>query len=54
MAQAKLQKCYDMAVNYFRCMCRDKTNLERRPPVAHCLRDPDHVFTQKPGLRCGG
>lgn len=47
----KLQKFYDMAVNYFRCKCLDKTNLERRPPVALCLRDPDHVFTIKPGFK---
>ena len=50
-AQPKLQKLYDMAVNYFRCKCLDKTNLKRRPPVALCLRDPDHVFTLKPGFR---
>lgn len=47
----KLEKFYDMAVNYFRCKCLDKTNLERRPPVALCLRDLDHVFTIKPGFK---
>ena len=47
----RLQKFYDMAVNYFQCKCLDKTNLERRPPVALCLRDPDHVFTIKPGFK---
>lgn len=50
-AQPKLQKLYDMAVNYFQCKCLDKTNLERRPPVALSLRDPDHVFTIKPGFK---
>lgn len=50
-AQPKLQIFYEMAVNYFRCKCLDKKNLERRPPVALCLRDPDHVFTIKPGFR---
>jgi hypothetical protein len=50
-AQPKLQKCFEMAVNYFRCKCLDKTSLERRPPVSLCLRDPDHVFTLKPGFR---
>ena len=50
-AQPKLKTFYDMAVNYFRCKCLDKTNLERRPPVALCLRDPDHVFTIKPGFK---
>ena len=47
----KLQKFFDMAVNYFQCKCLDKTNLERCPPVALCLRDPDHVFTIKPGFK---
>jgi hypothetical protein len=51
VAQPKLQKFYEMAVNYFQCKCLNKTNLERRPPVALCLRDPDHVFTLKPGFR---
>jgi hypothetical protein len=46
----RLQIFYDMAVNYFRCKCLDKHNLERRPPVALCLRDPDYVFTLKPGF----
>lgn len=50
-AQPKLQTFYDMAVNYFRCKCLDKTDLERRPPVALCLRDPDHVYTVKPGFQ---
>lgn len=50
-AQPKLQKFYDMAVNYFRCKCLDKFNLERRPPVSLCLRDPDHIFTAKPGFK---
>jgi len=50
-AKPKLERFYDMAVNYFRCKCLDKTNLERRPPVALCLRDPDHVFTVKPGFK---
>lgn len=49
-AQPKMEKFFDMAVNYFRCKCLDKTNLERCPPVALCLRDPDHVFTVKPGF----
>ncbi|HBJ33420.1 MAG TPA: hypothetical protein DDZ51_01405 [Planctomycetaceae bacterium] len=47
----KLEKFFDMTVNYFRCKCFDRTNLERRPPVSLCLRDPDHVFTLKPGYR---
>lgn len=47
----RLQKFFDMTINYFRCKCLDKTNLERCPPVALCLRDPDHVFTMKPGYK---
>ena len=49
-ANFKLEKFFDMSVNYFRCKCLDKTNLERRPPVSLCLRDPDHVFTVRPGF----
>lgn len=40
-AQPKMEKFYDMAVNYFKCKCLDKTKVERCPPVALCLRDPD-------------
>ena len=50
-ARPRLQKFHDMKVNYFRCKCLDKTNLERRLPVSLCLRDPDHVFTLNPGYR---
>lgn len=49
--QPKMQKFFDMSVNYFRCKCLDKTNLERRPPVSLILRDPDHVFTMRPGFK---
>lgn len=50
-ATPKLETFYDMAVNYFQCKCLGKTNLERCPPVALSLRDPDHVFTVRPGFK---